>query len=537
MLEKTNSALLSVDRKAVLRAAWPAMLLAAACLLPYLTKAFTIDDPWFLSEARQILKTPAHPMAFQMCWKSEICGAGIDLAPNACLMGYALIPAILANGAEWAAHLEQLIFSLVAVLAMASIALRLGWGSRQAALAGLLLVAIPPFLPMASTAMPDTLGLCLTLAGIERLLAWKAEGRWHQAITAGLALGIAPYARFHLALFLPLGAFMLLEGARVGDWFRQVRSDPRRWAPVGIGALTLASVILFIWLNGASARSTGAAFDPSTIRHNVSSYLLYLTIPIPFALPWLIAHWRRAPLYLGCPLALAIAFKLLFRPSLFISWQTLAALAALAALSNLTWSALREHNHWRLSLVLWILSPISPIIYEHFPIKYLLPIVPAVVLVLLELIERLPWRAATACGLALVAAGTAYSCLLLKADNSLASAGRTAARELIEPHVAAGERVWYTGEWGFYWYAQRAGAKLTRPDAPGPYPGELLAVPAGHAALARFPRRTLVRSVAEFGDWGKTMGSGAALYSNAFGDLLWVWDRSEVARFELWRVQ
>jgi hypothetical protein len=39
--------------------------------------------------------------------------------------------------------------------------------------------------------------------------------------------------------------------------------------------------------------------------------------------------------------------------------------------------------------------------------------------------------------------GTAYSCLLLRADADFAEYGRRAAAELIAPHVAAGEKVWY----------------------------------------------------------------------------------------------
>lgn len=42
--------------------------LAVVVLVPFLTKAYTIDDPWFLLQARQILKTPLQPMSFAVCW-------------------------------------------------------------------------------------------------------------------------------------------------------------------------------------------------------------------------------------------------------------------------------------------------------------------------------------------------------------------------------------------------------------------------------------------------------------------------------------
>jgi hypothetical protein len=119
--------------------------------------------------------------------------------------------------------------------------------------------------------------------------------------------------------------------------------------------------------------------------------------------------------------------------------------------------------------------------------------------------------------------------------------GRTAARELVEPRVAEDQRVWFAGQWGFYWYAQRAGAQLTRPDGPGPFPGDLLAIPTGLAGSAttlnRIPNRTLVRDYTETCACGRTMADGGALYTNRLGNLLWVWSRGPLDRFELWRIE
>ena len=53
---------------AVLACAWPALLLATVCLLPYLNKPFLVDDPEFLTMARQIAMHPMHPMDFDLCW-------------------------------------------------------------------------------------------------------------------------------------------------------------------------------------------------------------------------------------------------------------------------------------------------------------------------------------------------------------------------------------------------------------------------------------------------------------------------------------
>ena len=52
----------------------PGILLVLICLTPFLNKAYTIDDPCFLLEARQILRDPLQPMSFPICWSAaEIC--------------------------------------------------------------------------------------------------------------------------------------------------------------------------------------------------------------------------------------------------------------------------------------------------------------------------------------------------------------------------------------------------------------------------------------------------------------------------------
>ena len=526
----------------VLCAALPGLLLATLCLLPFLNKAFTIDDPFFLLEAQQILKTPLHPMSFDICWQgNETCGVAADIAPNAALMGYALIPAILGNGAEWIAHTEQLVFAWVAILAMAAMAIRLGWSRSHAMFAVLLLVAIPPFLPMASTAMPDTLSLCLTLVGIERLLAWKSERRWWQALIAGLALGMAPYGRPHLVLFLALGAVLLLDNCKISSLRYQIKEWRWRWTPIGIGLLVLATIVLLTHHGEAVLMSSGSNVGMRVLLHNILSYLLYLTIPIPLAVPWAFAHWRRASvLFVAAPLAFVIGARLLLGLTATPAWALAASFVAAAALADLLLDAWQSREHSRVLLALWILIPLPVIFYGHFPIKFLLPISPAVVLVLLGLSRGVSPRLSMVCGTLLVAAGTAYSYLILEADSRFANLSRTAARELVAPNVAAGETVWFAGQWGFYWYALRAGAQLTRPDGPGPYRGDLLAIPTGLAGslptLYRIPNRTLVRTFSDSCACGRTMTSGAGLYTNALGNLLWVWARGPLDRFELWRV-
>ena len=60
----------TVSAAAVLICAWPALLLATLCLLPFLNKPFLVDDPWYLTMAQQIVRHPSHPMDFEICWNN-----------------------------------------------------------------------------------------------------------------------------------------------------------------------------------------------------------------------------------------------------------------------------------------------------------------------------------------------------------------------------------------------------------------------------------------------------------------------------------
>src|SRR5262249_749387 len=123
----------SLSLAAIFASAAPALLLATVCLLPFLSKPFLIDDPHFLRMAEQILKRPMHPMDFVVCWNiGPICTKAYLLTPGNALMGYVLVPAILAGGAEWVAHLTQFVFVWIALIAMSSLVMRLGWDRSYA---------------------------------------------------------------------------------------------------------------------------------------------------------------------------------------------------------------------------------------------------------------------------------------------------------------------------------------------------------------------------------------------------------------------
>jgi hypothetical protein len=228
----------------------------------------------------------------------------------------------------------------------------------------LLLVAIPPFLPMASTAMPDILATTLGIVAIERLAAWKADQRWHQGGVAAIALGLAGFARSHLVLLVPLGAFFLLESTNPHEMLGQIRRKLWLWTPVVAGALLLFVIIV-------TTRERSMALDPpptvtglQNIHINLRSYLLYFVFPLPLAACWIANRWSLSPRRLGVILLTTTVIGMIRGKVTFL------VVLGFCVLADLLIEALRKRDHDGLFLSLWLLVPLPIVYYAHLPIKY-----------------------------------------------------------------------------------------------------------------------------------------------------------------------
>jgi ribosomal protein L16/L10AE len=395
---KRRDAPQAVSLGAVLASAWPALLLATACLLPFLNKAFVVDDPWFLTMAQQIVKHPAHPMDYEICWNAglnDACRTENQFASGSALMGqiaqgYALVPTILSGAHEWTAHLTELVLVWISVVAMASLILRFGWDRWHAMAGALLLVAIPPFLPMASTAMPDILAAALALVAMERVAAWKAEQKWSQGAAAAVALGLAGFARTHLVLLLPLAGFFLLDSTNPKEILEQIRRRLWLWTPVFAGGVLMAAIVLAVRERNLALSSSPGLVGHEYVVGNLVCYLLYFVFPIPLAASWLenrLRLGRKRIVYVLAGLAV-VPLLLHWRVSFVLCLAVIGA----GVLGDLLFQTIKRREHTDCFLMLWILIPLPIVYYAHLPMKYMLPVMPAVILLCFRLLDGLSIR-------------------------------------------------------------------------------------------------------------------------------------------------
>jgi len=528
-----------------LRCAAPALLIAALALVPFLDKAFTTDDTLFLRQAQQVLADPLHPTAFEMVWSESLEPRRMSaIMPSGPVMAYLLVPCVWLGGAEWIAHLVVLAFFGLAIVSTAGLALRLGSSPDAARTAAILLAATPAALALASTAMPDVPAMALGVFGIERLVAWRDERRWSQAVAATFALALAALARSHLLLLLGVAALLVGSGLFARGRWREALNVS--WLPILAAPVVVVAIALLtrdpLAPSTALVEAAQAFSGGANLGANVAAFAAHWTLVLPLALPWAVLRWRallhQPALYVAALAALWLALD--GSESKHLAIVAPAVVLGAVALWDVLEDGWRRRDAIQLALGLWLLIPLPLAIYAHLPSKYLLASAPAVAILVGRALAARDAALSRALLALTAAAGIALGIAILRADAAFAGLGRRAAAELIAPNVKAGSQVWYAGHWGFQWYAERAGARCLTPSLPHPAQGDLAVSSArsfGHA-IGLFSEREHLASLEEKGPGGRIMSMelGAGFYSNYWGILPWVWGDDLLDRFDLWRL-
>jgi hypothetical protein len=541
-----QKAVLTTNRHAeLLRLAAPAVLIACALFLPFIHKAYAIDDPYFLLQALQIKKQFFRPMNFTICWfQPVICGPANSQAPEAALMGYVLLPVIRFASTEAIIHILQFVLLSAGVVAAVSLARRLGAPPFEARAVGMLLVAFPPVLAMTNTVMPDVLAMSLGVIGLEGFQAWLESGKKSAGIRSAIALGFAPYARVHsLGLIAVAGMAAWLHWNRLRSRGQSLPHSRlfERALPLAIAAGIFAALTALTSERGAAAALPPAFnLDLGNVPRNSLALFWYYLVCFPVTAFWLV-RVRRWGVWLALVVGVVFATLLLsgrFTPIHAARW-TLATLSVLCIL-HLVWTGIRESSYEGM-LGVWLLVPLVVTPYIHLAPKAAMICAPAAAIAGVGMLRRETAILRVRLLSGAIALFAVASLAILQADQRFANLPRQASAELVEPYVKSGERVWFTGQWGLYWYASQAGAHVVVPGKLEPAPGDLLITQTMEGLslpLEVFqPREVIARRVFAWSG-GRVMSqrAGAGLYSNYWGPLPWSLESGEVARFELWRI-
>ncbi len=196
----------------------------------------------------------------------------------------------------------------------------------------------------------------------------------------------------------------------------------------------------------------------------------------------------------------------------------------------------------QLALWSWLLLAVPVVFYIQLPSKYLLPSVPAAAILVVRLLPQasrttVRWLIPT-----IAAAEIILGILILLGVRDLAQTQRQAVETLIKPHLAMGERVWFSGHWGFQWYAEIAGATPVTLLPPSPQPGDIIVVSEIDFSFfaQQWHARNVLQQVPYTGDAiGRIMdaATGAGFFSSRYGYLPWEPGAGQASRFEVWKVE
>jgi hypothetical protein len=510
--------------------------LTAASLLPFVGKAFHMDDPLFIWSARQIQAHPLDFYGFQLNWDGWYRPMP-EVTQNPPLASYyaALIGSIL-GWSEIALHLGFILPALAVILGTYALARILGSHPLAAAL---ITGTAPVFVMSASSVMCDTMMLALW---VWAAVFWIEGLRSGNAARLGLAAlliaacGLTKY--FGISLVPLLGVYSWMELRRVGPWlayllFPMIVLGGYQWMTHGLYGHGLLS----------SAASYATQFRvPGEAPEKILTALAFsggCIVILSFAAP---VVWGKKGLAVGALATAAIALLVVSMKKVGtfhvvddtgVKWGFVAQFAvfvvsglSLALLAFADWRGRKDAGSTLLALwVAWTLTFAVAVNWTTNG-RTILPILPAGSILLVRRVERRgglvdPGRARRL--EAPLAASLLVALLVASADFKLADSARTAAASLAR---LSGD-VRFQGHWGFQYYMERLGAKALQREALDFKPNDLIVVPMSNSYLFLLPEdRVSLLEVRRFETtpWLATMDNrtGAGYYSDGWGPLPFV---------------
>lgn len=531
---------------------WLITAFVVACLLPFLNKAVHIDDPLFVWTAKWIQQHPGDFFGATVNWfgvATPMSAANFN-PPG---ISYLLAAVGAAFGwSEWVLHGALLLVAVGAALGVYSLARQ--WCS-QPLWATLITIVTPVFFVSATTLMSDLLMFALWIWAVALWERGVIDRSFSCLFLAGLLMGAAILTKYSAVTLLPV--LFLLGVLRI-----------RRWG-VWLVALAVPLVLLGVYEYWTArlyqrglfslAREYAAANTAIFEGGLVSKYVVAAVFVGGCLLPVLCYGpilWRgRRPV-----LTFLICFGLVW--GCLSTFEKIGAMVllgqsrggevfqiALLATAGIHVLVLTVMEWWQRRdavtavLAVWVLGGLlfATVLNWTISARSLLPIAPAVAILLLRRLERIspPGGSWLRVGLPLVPALLVTLAVAI-ADASLANSARTAAREMVSQYAAADRQVWFQGHWGFQYYMQDLGAMPVDFQRSIMRRGDALIVPA-NASNTTFPPAEAVATTAihEFPTWRwfSTMRlGGTGFYAADWGPLPFGFITNSIERYYVFRL-
>ena len=481
----------------------PEMLLAALLFvllsLPFVAKAFHIDDNVFLDISRIIGWNPLDAVPVDYDYKGRILSKFLpyEMTHPLLVPYYMKIVTALFGEQEIPLHLAFLVFPLCTLLGAMGLNAVMFPGSRNSQLLlPLCLCSLPTFMVNAQNLMADVPTLAFLLLAMTGFFHGFQDRSRTMILIGGVCLSLSALSSYQILAFIPL---------ILGYALWQRRLDRTTAA-----ALALPLLVLFSWLMLVYARydifpflksnparlAADNAFHYGTGMKNLADKTISLLGFIGSSLMWIL------PLYYILKKAVR-KFILFYVPLVIVShlgvygfigfgfnrrllFTALLAMGMLAIITLVqavrerrTSEGIPEHD---LFLLVWFFTVLGYILllFPFSAARYLLPAFPPALMILLN---DPAWHVSSR--MQRVGIGAVLGCALLFSlasahiDYRLAESYRNIADRTgsIRSRAGQGTDIWYIGQWGMQYYMDRAGARYLYAGSDAPKAGDYVIVP------------------------------------------------------------
>lgn len=444
-------------------------VLTLLCLLPFVGKAFHIDDPCYVWVAKHIVEHPLDPYRFSVIWFNTEMPMSYVINHPPLVSYYIAAVGSWAGWSEYALHLAFVLPALVVVLGVYQLAVEL---TGLPLLAGVITLCAPGFLVSSTGLMTEVPMLALWMVAI---IFWRRGLNEEKALYlpgGGLLIGACALSNYFGASLIPLlFLYSLLKKQRLGSWVLYllipvaILVGYQQWTLSMYGHGMLSYIAPY--LNQGRADHAKSFWGASIVG---LAFVGGCTLPALTCMPWL---WRR-PFIFGSCIAAAIGTAaaaygrfnvgtpLPHQQEGFLEVQLL-----LFIVGGISVLALAISDVWRrdadsVFLAAWVIGPfVAAYLNWSVNARVVLPLIPATAILMarrLELVQR-PQSLALWKLIAPLVVSALLSLWIAWGDLTLANSAREAAQIIHDKTASQPGRVFFFGHWGFQYYMQSLGAQ------------------------------------------------------------------------------
>jgi 4-amino-4-deoxy-L-arabinose transferase-like glycosyltransferase len=442
-------------------------------------KAYHVDDTAYLEMARWISLHPLHPMSGLLSWGADL--EAIHYTNQPPLYFYLMAAwGVLFGWSEIAMHVLMSVFTLWAIVTFYRLAQIVTPG---AALLPTAFLALGPAFVVSQNTMVDIPLLAIWLEFFRVLLDPKVTERWRYPF-AGLLCGIALLIKYTSLVLLPA---LMLHIVLVGGVLRMA------WVLLPIGALVAWSGFNYWEYGGIHMAGRPVASKPLSAYLNSAIYWISVLGAItPFAAVYFYARkcladstrirflWSIVLIVFCCSYLFVLLWIIVFptRHMVNLLLEFLFLMTGIGLLSILIAMSFQklitkqlQKSEWMLLCWLVTAAGFVVVLAPFMAARHVLLALPPILLLTNAwLLVRLKMTYAKSAAIILTVLLTT---LLSLADRWYADIYRSQAVS-IRAALPPDSTVWFNGNWGWQWYAERAGMKLFSklPDRESPAIGD-----------------------------------------------------------------